>query len=112
MENFTLPWFKPGLDEGKLMIAVRPDTPLQMIAVDDIGDELTMPEAARVLGKAMSRKVEFVPVPIEDVRKGSADDAIMYDWFDRVGYDVHIRSRSRECGIPPTSLEAWAAKAR
>jgi len=36
----------------------------------------------------------------------------MYDWFDRVGYDVHIRSRSRECGIPPTSLEAWAAKAR
>jgi hypothetical protein len=36
----------------------------------------------------------------------------MYDWFDRVGYDVHVRSRSRECGLPPTSLEAWATKAR
>src|SRR5882762_2270686 len=37
MENFQSAWFKPGLDEGKLMIAVRADTPLQMIAGDDIG---------------------------------------------------------------------------
>jgi uncharacterized protein YbjT (DUF2867 family) len=134
MENFESAWFKPGLDEGKLMIALRPDTPLQMIAVDDIGaygrlvfeqadqfngreldiagDEVTMPEAARILGEATGRKVAFVPVPIEEVRKGNADAAIMYDWFDRVGYDVHVRSRSRECGIPPTSLAGWAAKAR
>jgi uncharacterized protein YbjT (DUF2867 family) len=133
MENFQSAWFKPGLDEGKLMVPVRPETPVQMIAVDDIGaygrllfeqaeqfngreldiagDELALPEAARVLGAAMRKKVEFVPVPIEAVRKGNADAAIMYNWFDRVGYDVHIRSRSRECGIPPTSLEAWAATA-
>jgi uncharacterized protein YbjT (DUF2867 family) len=134
MENFQSAWFKPGLDEGKLMIALRPDTPVQLIAVDDIGaygrlvfeqaesfngreldiagDEVTMPEAARILGEAMKRKVAFVPVPIDEVRKGNADAAMMYDWFDRVGYDVHIRSRSRECGIPATSLEGWAAKAR
>jgi hypothetical protein len=36
----------------------------------------------------------------------------MLEWFDRVGYDVHIRSRSRECGIPPTSLASWAAEKR
>ena len=71
-----------------------------------------MPEAARVLGAALKKKVEFVRVPIEDVRKGSEDYAIMLEWFDRVGYDVHIRSRSRECGIPPTSLSTWVAKAR
>ncbi len=134
MENFQSAWFKPGLDQGTLTMPVRADTPLQMIAVDDIGaygrlvfeqaerfngreldiagDELATAEAARVLGAAMKKKVEFVAVPIEDVRRGSADLAIMYDWFDRVGYDVHIRSRSRECGIPPTSLEAWAGKAR
>jgi hypothetical protein len=29
-----------------------------------------------------------------------------------VGYDVHIRSRSRECGIPPTKLASWAAAQR
>ena len=134
MENFQSVWLKPGLDEGKLVIALGPDTPLQLIAVDDIGaygrlvfeqaeqfngraldiagDEVTMPEAARILGAAMKRKVAFVPVPIEEVRKVSADWAIMYDWFDRVGYDVHVRSRARECGIPPTSFESWAAKAR
>jgi uncharacterized protein YbjT (DUF2867 family) len=132
MENFQSPWFKPALDQGKLAIAVRADTPLQMIAVEDIGaygrlvfeqaekfngreldiagDELTMPEAARVLGEAMKKKVEFAPVPIEEVRKGSADYAMMLEWFDRVGYDVHIRARSRECGIPPTRLASWARR--
>ena len=131
MENFQGPFFKTGLAQGTLAVALRADTPLQMIAVEDIGaygrlvfeqaerfngreldiagDELTMMEAARVLGEAMKKKLEFVPVPIEDVRKGSADYALMLEWFDRVGYDVHIRSRSRECGIPPTRLASWAA---
>ena len=43
---------------------------------------------------------------------GSADYALMLEWFDRAGYDVHIRSRSRECGIPPTKLASWAAAKR
>ena len=133
MENWTAPSFKPSLLEGKLAIGIRADTPLEMIAVEDIGayglkafeqhaelnrreidiagDEHTMPEAARILGKAMGRKVDLVQVPIEEVRKFSADFATMLEWFDRVGYDVHIRSRSREFGIPPTSLADWAAKA-
>jgi hypothetical protein len=34
----------------------------------------------------------------------------MLEWFDRVDYDVHIRSRSREFDIRPTSLAEWAAK--
>jgi uncharacterized protein YbjT (DUF2867 family) len=79
--------------------------------IDIAGDEHTMPEAARILGNAIGRKVEFVQVPIEEVRKLSADFATMLEWFDRVGYDVHIRSRSREFGIPPTSLADWGAKA-
>lgn len=134
MENWTSPSFKPALMEGRLAIGVRPDTPVQMIAVDDIGayglkafeqhaelnrreidiagDEHTMPEAARILGNAIGRHLEFVQVPIEEVRKFSDDFAVMLEWFDRVGYDVHIRSRSREFGIPPTSLGAWAAKTR
>ena len=134
MENFQGPFFKPGLDEGKLAVALRADTPLQMIAVEDIGaygrlvfeqaaafngreidiagDEVTMPEAARVLGAALKKKIEFVAVPIEAVRQGSTDYASMLEWFDRVGYDVHIRSRSRECGIAPTSLASWAGKTR
>ena len=48
-------------------------------------------------------------VPIEAARQQNEDLARMFEWFDRVGYDVHIRSRSRECGIPPTRLASWAA---
>jgi uncharacterized protein YbjT (DUF2867 family) len=134
MENLASPWFKPGIEQGKLMAALRPDTPLQMIAVEDIGaygrlaferhsdvnrreidiagDELTMPQTARLLGEVLKKPIEFVSPPIEEVRKASADYATMLEWFDRVGYDVHIRSRSREFGIAPTSLKDWAGKVR
>ena len=37
MDNFVSPWFKPGIDQGKVMIALKPTTVLQMIAVKDIG---------------------------------------------------------------------------
>jgi uncharacterized protein YbjT (DUF2867 family) len=131
MENLTSPWFLPSIQQGKLAIAVRPDTVLQMIAVRDIGkyglwaferheelsrreidiagDEHTMPDAAEILSRAIGQPVSFFRVPIEEVRKGSEDYAIMLEWFDRVGYDVDIRRTSKESGIRPTSLAEWAA---
>jgi uncharacterized protein YbjT (DUF2867 family) len=132
MENWTSPWFKPGLDQGKLMIGLKPETVLQMISVADIGkygviafeqydmldgeaidiagDEKTMPETAGILGKAMGKSVTFVQVPIEEARKSSEDFAIMLEWFDRVGYDVGIASLEKRFGIRPTSLAEWAGK--
>jgi uncharacterized protein YbjT (DUF2867 family) len=133
MENFLSPWFKPSIDAGKLAMAVKPETSLQMIAVADIGkyglwafenpeklngraidiagDAHTMPETARLISQAAGRKVEFLRVPIEEVRKGSADYALMLEWFDRVGYDVDIPATSRESGIRPTTFPEWAARA-
>lgn len=133
MENWLSPWFKPGIDHGKLYMAVKPETKLQMIAVEDIGkyglwafkepqklngrgidiagDSKTMPETADIIGKAAGRKIEFVPPPIEEVRKGSADFAAMLEWFDRVGYDADIPARAKESGIQPTTLAEWAGKA-
>jgi uncharacterized protein YbjT (DUF2867 family) len=130
MENFTSPWFKPGIDQGKLALGLNPDTVLQMIAVADIGkyarwafenpqklngraldiagDELTMPETAAILGKAAGKAEEFVPVPLEEVRKFSADMAAMFEWFIRVGYNADITARAKESGIPPSTLEKWA----
>ena len=132
MENWTSPWFKPGLDEGKLMIGLKPETVLQMISVEDIGkygliafeqhdklngeaidiagDAKTMPETAEILGKAMGKSVTFVQVPIEEVRKFSEDFAIMLEWFDRVGYDVDIPSLEKKFGVRPASLAEWAGK--
>jgi hypothetical protein len=70
-----------------------------------------MPEAARILSKAVGKPVEFVQQPIAEVRKFSEDYAIMLEWFDRVGYDADIEGTAREAGIRPTSLAQWAATA-
>jgi uncharacterized protein YbjT (DUF2867 family) len=132
MENFLGPWFKPAIDQGKLMMAIKPETALQMIAVGDIGkygrwafdqheklnrreidiagDERTMPEVAKALTQVTEHPVEFAPPPIEEVRKGSADFAAMLEWFDRVGYDADIAANSRESGIRPTTLSEWAPR--
>ena len=132
MENWTSPWFKPAILEGKLMIGIKPETVLQMVAVEDIGefgrraferheemrgreidiasDQHTMPQTAELLSRAAGRKIEFVPVPIEQVRQSSEDFAIMLEWFDRVGYNADIPRLKKEHGIEPTSLAAWAAR--
>lgn len=132
MENWQGAWFKPGLDQGKLLIGLKPSTPLQMVAVEDIGrfgllafedharlnkaeidiagDSKSMPETAALLSRFLGRKVGFTPVPIEEVRKGSADYATMLEWFDRVGYDVNIPDLAKQYGIQPLTLEQWAAK--
>ncbi len=131
MENLPSPWFLNG---DNLATAMKPTTVLQMIAVADIGkhaarafieaeklngqainlagDQMTMPEAARVLGAALGRTITFVQIPIAEVRKNSEDFALMLEWFDRVGYDVDIPALARESGIAPTSLQAWAATLR
>jgi uncharacterized protein YbjT (DUF2867 family) len=127
MENLPTPWFLNG---DTIYAAMKPTTVLQMIAVADIGqygalaftdprlkgreldiagDEVTMPEAARVIGQAMGRTINFVEVPIEEVRKNSEDFALMLEWFGRVGYDVDIPALAREFGIAPTTLAQWAA---
>jgi uncharacterized protein YbjT (DUF2867 family) len=133
MENLLSPWFKPGIDGGKLMIGIKPQTVLQMIAVEDIGkyvrwafdnhqklngraidiagDARTMPDTARIIGAAAGKTVEFVQVPIEEVRKFSMDFAIMLEWLDRVGYNADIPGTSKESGIRPTSLPEWAGRA-
>ncbi|MCH7566795.1 MAG: NmrA family NAD(P)-binding protein [Nitrospirae bacterium] len=131
MENFGT--FARPSAEGVLVLPLRPDTKMQMIAVRDIGefgvaaflrpaefigqdidlagDELTMPETAQILGEAIGKTVSFVPTPIEEVRKFSADFASMLEWFDRVGYDVDIAGNAKTYGIQPVTLAEWVAEA-
>ena len=134
MENFLSPWFKPAIDQGKLMMGIKPTTVLQMIALADIGkyglvafekptelsrreidiagDAHTGPETAGILSKAAGRTITFQQVPIAEVRKSSEDYAKMLEWFDRVGYDVDIPHNAKQYGIPPTRLGEWAANVR
>ena len=133
MENFLSPWYKPAIDEGNLAMSLTPDTKLQMIALADIGkygrmafeqhdtmngkaielagDDTTMPQAAEIISKASGKLIAFFQVPIEEVRKFSDDFALMFEWFDRVGYDSDIQGNAKEYGVEPTSLEEWAASA-
>jgi uncharacterized protein YbjT (DUF2867 family) len=132
MENLTSPWYKPYIDQGTLAFGIEPDTRVQAIAVEDIGryglkafeehealngraidiagDELTAPEMAQALSEVTGREIQYYRVPIEEIRKGSEDFAIMLEWFDRVGYDADIDGNAREFGIRPTRFREWAAR--
>ena len=96
---------------------MKPETRLQVIAVRDIGkyglaaserheelngsaidiagDELTGPEAAAVLTEVTGRQINFYQVPIEQVRAGSEDFALMLEWFDAAGYDADVDKTAR-----------------
>jgi uncharacterized protein YbjT (DUF2867 family) len=127
MENILGPWFLNG---DKIFGALKPATVLQMIAVRDIGtfgarafteaarlngreidlagDALTFPEAARLLGAGLGRTIEYVQIPIAEVRKNSEDFALMLEWFERVGYDANIAGLEREFGVKTTRFATWA----
>jgi len=130
MENLLAP---SSLQGDKLSSALKPDTKLQMIAVDDIGwfgaraftdhavldrreidlagDMRTMAEAAAILAKALNRPIAFVQTPIEQVRQYSEDLALMLEWFERVGYSADIAGLEREFRRTLTKLPDWARRA-
>src|SRR2546425_1912360 len=112
MENLLLPSFLQGIQQGKLLVALEPETVLQMIAVADIGkyglwafenhaalngraidiarDRATMPATAEILSRGAQHEGKFVPGPIEEGRKVSMGTAPMLEWVDRVGYEAEI----------------------
>jgi uncharacterized protein YbjT (DUF2867 family) len=114
------------------MVAMKPETKLQMIAVEDIGaygalaftraaelnrqeidiagDSRTIPEAASVLTEGLGRKITFQPIPIAAVRQNSEDLALMLEWFDRTGYSADIAGNEKKYGIKATKLQEWARK--
>lgn len=117
MENVLGGFFLQG---DKVMAGLKPDTKLQMVAVKDIGrveaqgftraaelkgqefdlagDELTMTEATKLMSAALGRPLEFVSLPLEAVRKNSAEFAIMLQWFEDVGYSANIAALDQTFG--------------
>ena len=127
MENLPSPWFLNG---DKLVSALDPQTVLQMIAVRDIGqygalaftdprfqnleldiagDAVTLPQATAAIGTALGRQIDYVQIPISEVRKNSEDFALMLEWFERVGYDADIAGNAATYGVKPTSIAEWAS---
>lgn len=131
MENFGT-YFKPS-PQGKLILPLRPDTKLQMIAVRDIGefgaaaflrpdefigqaidlagDALTMPEVAVLLSRA-GRPVEFQQMPDHEVEAAMGHDfALMFRWFNEEGYRVDIPALRKRWGIPLATFKEAIADA-
>ena len=120
------------LNGSTLVSTLEPTTVLQMIAVEDVGvfgamaftraaelngreidiagDALTLPQAAAALSRAFGRPIEYLRIPLAEVRKHSEDFAMMLEWFDKVGYNADIAGLQREFGVRPLSFEAWARK--
>lgn len=128
MENLPSPWFLNG---DKLVSALDPKTVLQMIAVSDIGqygalaftderfknleldiagDAATMTQTAEILSGALGRTIEYLQIPMSEIRKNSDDFALMLEWFEAVGYDADIAGNEKTYGVKPTSLKEWASR--
>ena len=123
MENFVADWMLAGLAQGSISMALPATRRLQQVAVADIAkftalvierresflgkridlasDELTSTTAAEIISEVSGRHIKYNALPIETVRQQNKDSALMFEWFDRVGYDadvVGLRSDYPEVG--------------
>ena len=131
MENLLAPPLLRGLETGTLAMPLPADRPLQMVAVSDIAafvrlvverpsqfqrqrielasDELTGPEAARILTEVTRSTIGYAAAPISSVRAQSEDLARMWTWFDRVGYAVDLGALRRSYPeVGWHDLRAWS----
>jgi uncharacterized protein YbjT (DUF2867 family) len=136
MENFGT-WLLPGIQKGSLAAPLWPQTRLHMVSLRDIGelaaaafmhperflgreitlagDALTFPQVAEMLSKALGYQVYFRHIPDDQAEKAVGQDmALMYRWFNEVGYNVDIRALEQTFGIRLTKFaevlanEQWA----
>lgn len=130
MENL-LTYLKPGLEQGQLALPLSPSSILQQIALENIAqfatlvlerrnsflgkridiasDELTGEQAAKILSDELGRKIKYVQVPLEQIRQAGEDIALMYEWYERVGPGIDIRSLHQEYPqVNWHSFEDWA----
>jgi uncharacterized protein YbjT (DUF2867 family) len=113
MDNFNLlDWgFPQPVLEGRLELPLLADKQFQMICADDIGhfaalafarphdfigiafelsgDSLDMHEMAACFSRVMGRQVVFTGGPhlIEPIRAYSPELAVMFEWFNRHGFE-------------------------
>lgn len=132
MENAVAPWSTGALIQGTLAFAMPPKRVLQLVALADIGafvaalaerreqvygkrydfagDELSGEEQAKILTEAIGRPIHYQEIPIAAARQQSEDAALMFEWFDRIGYDVDIAALRRQ--FPEVRWHGFADWAR
>ncbi len=112
MENFLADYMAAGIAKGSIAMALPATRRLQQIAVEDIAqftalvierresflgkridiasDELTGATAAAAISEVSGRHIKYTALPIDTLRQLNEDQARMFEWFDRVGYDADV----------------------
>lgn len=134
MENVTAPWGIEALRNGVYAFGLPSARTNQLIAVADIGafvaaaiergasvfgkrfdiagDELSGTDQAAILSRTTGGPIRYQEIPLAAARQQDPESAIMFEWFDQVGYDVDIPALHR--AFPEVawhSFEAWAQDA-
>ena len=130
MENIVFPWTLPALQNGVYPVPVTAETPVQQIAVRDIGrytaqvllrpdefagrrlniagDQATGPETAAALSEASGRVITFAAGDRADVL--DPDLRRMYEWFEQDGYTADLLGLKAEFPtVNALSISDWAA---
>lgn len=117
MDNL-LSYSRAGLQQGQLALPLSPSLILQQSALENIAeffalvlerrnsflgkridiasDELTGEQAAKVLSDELRRKINYVQVPLQQIRQASEDLALMFQWFERIGTGVDVESLHKQ----------------
>ena len=77
--------------------------------IDIASDELTFSSVAEILSTLLGREIQYVELPVDAIREQNEDFAIMYEWFDKVGYSVDIDAQHRDYPeVGWHTYEEWA----
>jgi uncharacterized protein YbjT (DUF2867 family) len=138
MENFASPWYRPSIEKGVLSTPLRPDRPMQMVSVVDIGlivanaftnpsryvgqeidiaaDEMNMKDIVKEISRVLYRTIRYDHIPESRAEESVGTDwALMFRWFNEYGYDVDIggtRNRFEHYGVPLDSFRQYLGKTR
>ncbi len=131
MENLLFPDTVKGIASGTLGVAMPAGTSLQMQSVSDIGefaaslferkdsvigkrfdiaaDEVSGSEMADILGRITGKQVAYQELSPDMFRPAMGDMALMFEWFERVGYVADIAQlRTEYEDVPWAGFEDWA----
>ena len=128
MDNFANYFGAPIKQQNKLILPLHPQTRLQLIATEDIGnfvaiafeqptsfigkafeiagDELSLIELAEAFSRVMKRTIEFVELPMEQMIQSDPETALMMEWFNTQGYQAVIPAL-RALYPSLLNLETW-----
>ena len=117
MQNWEM--MRDQILEGPLPQPLDPDKPLQQVAAEDVGafaalalehpdkwlgrevdlagDEQTMPQIAETFSRVTGKEIDYYQVPWDQFEEQMGEEyAVMYRWFNEVGYEADIAALRQE----------------